>query len=171
MADNNYQPDQILGHGDEYDGIEEYDNRLPAWWVWLFYLTIAGGVWMLADWHLVSPKTLGDLYDVEMAAAAEMYEVLEPVEVVINDANVARGAEVWETNCVACHAADGTGGVGPDLTDAEWIHGGTIADINHTIFYGVPEKGMLAWGEVIGPEDVSAAAAYVVATFESNTDE
>ena len=52
-------------------------------------------------------------------------------------------------------------GIGPDLTDSEWIHGGKLEEIEHTITYGVPEKGMLAWEAVIGAQGVADVATYV----------
>jgi cytochrome c oxidase cbb3-type subunit 3 len=71
------------------------------------------------------------------------------------------GKAIFTQNCVACHGADLKGGVGPDLTDAVWIHGGTLANITNVITVGVPEKGMLTWGPILGAEKISQVAAYV----------
>jgi cytochrome c oxidase cbb3-type subunit 3 len=62
---------------------------------------------------------------------------------------------------VACHAADGTGNIGPNLTDATWIHGGTPDEINNTVFFGVEGRGMIGWGPVLGAQEVASLAAYV----------
>ncbi len=75
---------------------------------------------------------------------------------------VAAGEAIYTTNCVACHGADLQGGIGPNLIDTEWIHGGTPEAILHTITDGVPEKGMLTWGPILGPEKVNQVTAYVV---------
>jgi cytochrome c oxidase cbb3-type subunit 3 len=156
-----YQPDQLLDHADEADGIQEYDNRLPTWWLWLFYVTIAAGAWVFVDWHVINPKSQAALYDAEAAIAAEKYVPLVPVDVEFTPERIARGAAHYEQNCVACHAADGTGGIGPDLTNGEWLHGGTAAAINHTVFYGVDGKGMIGWASILGPEGVADVSAYV----------
>lgn len=72
------------------------------------------------------------------------------------------GAEVFKTNCVACHGAEGKGLVGPNLTDGEWIYGGTLADIEGVINNGAKNNPtMIAWAPVLGPEKVKAVASYV----------
>lgn len=161
MSKTDYKPDQLLGHADEADGIDEYDNKLPTWWVWLFYFTIAAAVFVFFDWHVISPKSLSGLYDDQVAIADELYEELLPVEVTLDQATVAAGQAIYDVNCVSCHAADGTGGVGANLIDEEWIHGSDIDSINNTIFYGVVEKGMPTWSNSLSPEECAAAAAYV----------
>ncbi len=118
-------------------------------------------MWVFVDWHMVTPKSLAVLYDDQVEDARETYGEMSPVEVVLADDRVAAGSALFAEHCVSCHMADATGGVGPNLTDSEWIHGGTPADINNTIFYGVTDKGMLAWGPILGAEDVASLAAYV----------
>ena len=154
-------PDRLLGHEDDADGIQEYDNQLPAWWLWLFYVTIAIGVWVFVDWHVLGDKSLAALHAAAVAEAQEKYAPLEPVDVAFTPEAIARGGELYATNCVACHAADGSGGIGPSLLDAEWIHGGTPEAINHTIFYGVDGKGMIGWASILTPEGVAQVSAYV----------
>ncbi|MCB9759291.1 MAG: c-type cytochrome [Alphaproteobacteria bacterium] len=73
----------------------------------------------------------------------------------------ADGAKIFQTNCVACHGADATGGVGPNLTDGEWLHGGTLADIKNTVTNGVPGTAMISWTPVVGEAGVAAVADYV----------
>jgi cytochrome c oxidase cbb3-type subunit 3 len=74
---------------------------------------------------------------------------------------VEAGKTVFQSNCVACHGADLHGGIGPNLTDATWIHGGRLDEIVHTVTNGVPEKGMPTWGPVLGPQKVAQVAAFV----------
>ncbi len=69
---------------------------------------------------------------------------------------------IFETNCVACHAADGGGIVGPNLTDDYWIHGGGIKNVFKTIKYGVVEKGMIAWQTQLNPNQIQDVASYVI---------
>lgn len=154
--------DQVLGHADEADGIEEYDNPLPAWWLGLFYVTILFAVVYTIDYHFVSDRSQEKLYLVEMAQAAERWPASGPVAAgPVTPEMVAAGKEVFATNCVACHGAELQGGIGPDLTDAEWIHGGTIDAITRVVTEGVAAKGMPGWGPVLGPDKVGKVAAYV----------
>ena len=162
MSSDNHQPDQILGHGHEADGIEEYDNKLPTWWLGLFYLTIVYGIWVVLDWHFISPRSLAADYDAEVAAAvAAMPPAVKPIPVIVDDAHIAAGKAVFATNCVSCHGEKAEGKIGPNLTDATWIHGGKLEEIENTVFNGVVAKGMLAWGPILGPEKVADVTAYV----------
>lgn len=160
-----YVPDQIRGHADECDGIEEYDNRLPAWWVGLFWFTIIWGVIVFVDWHIATPTTLAANYDAQMAAAPQPID-LDTIEVVMSPEAIAAGQGIWTTNCVSCHQADASGGIGPSLIDDEWIHGGTPEDIRNTIANGVLEKGMPSWLPIIGPDGLAQVSAYVVSLSE-----
>ena len=156
------EQDRILGHGDECDGIEEYDNALPAWWLGLFYFTIIWGVVYAIHYHFVGKRSQAAEYDAEMVAAAEQWPAPDVTqELVVTDDVLAEGKAVYDVNCVGCHGPDMKGGIGPDLTDAEWVHGGTMDEITATVTDGVPEKGMLAWGPILGPDKVRKVSAYV----------
>ncbi len=156
--------DVLLDH--EVDGIKEYDNPLPAWWLGIFYVTIAFAIVFIPYLYITGWTSIGQ-YEEEMAAAEAEYAVDEEEAAAAlaawepTDADREAGATIFAEKCVACHAADGTGGIGPDLTDAEWIHGGTLADISRTVFDGVPDKGMLTWGPVIGQDKVNQVSAYI----------
>jgi cytochrome c oxidase cbb3-type subunit 3 len=65
-------------------------------------------------------------------------------------------------NCAACHGQKGEGVVGPNLTDAYWIHGGGIKNVFKTIKYGVPAKGMIAWETQLSPSQIQKVASYVL---------
>ncbi|MEO0605821.1 MAG: c-type cytochrome, partial [Myxococcota bacterium] len=86
--------------------------------------------------------------------------------VVVDAESLAAGKEVFETTCASCHNSDMSGGIGPSLVDAEWVHGAAPEQVQATITNGVIAKGMPAWGPVIGPEKVAQVAAYIVDTFE-----
>lgn len=154
--------DQVLGHSAEADGIEEYDNPLPTWWLGLFYVCIGWGVVYAVDYHFVSHRSQAGEYNAENQAYLEQHP--QPAGVMVAQATpeaLAAGKEVFAANCVACHGAEAKGGIGPDLTDATWIHGGTVENITTTITNGVPEKGMITWGPILGPEKISKVGVYV----------
>jgi cytochrome c oxidase cbb3-type subunit 3 len=75
---------------------------------------------------------------------------------------VALGHEVFVGTCSACHREDGGGNIGPNLTDAYWIHGGRPTEVLHTVTTGVVDKGMPAWGDMLPAAKVRAAAVYVL---------
>lgn len=161
MADEN----QILGHADDNDGIEEYDNSLPDWWLAMFIGCIIWAAIYSVAYHGVQQNSQEKLYLAEMAAAEEMFgtEEVDPSGVEITPELIAAGKPVYEKNCVVCHGdtLEGGPGGGPSLVDAEWIHGGDFPAIVQTITDGVPEKGMLTWGPILGDEKIRQVSAYV----------
>ena len=161
--------DVILGHEDEADGIQEYDNPLPDWWIGLFWGTILFAVGYTVHYHFIADRSYPKALAQELAAAQERWP--DPTtgaaaggeeDLVITAEAAAAGATVYQQNCASCHAANLTGGIGPSLLDAEWLHGGSPEQIHQTIANGVIEKGMLAWGPILGAERVNQATAYVV---------
>ena len=160
MSDENR--DRELGHADEADGIEEYDNALPTWWLGLFVVCVIWGVIYAIDYHFTSKRSQAGEYEAEIAAAAETWKKKEPaVASGVDPAALEAGKAVYTTNCAGCHGAEAQGGVGPNLTDATWIHGGTLADIRKTITEGVPAKGMITWGPILGEEKIAQVSTYV----------
>lgn len=159
-----YVPDQILGHSDEADGIEEYDNRLPRWWVGLFLFTIAWSPAYAIHYHFVGGRSQAGDYDAEVAAADQKWPQPSAADVAnmeITGSVIDEGKAIYMANCVACHGPELKGGIGVNLTDTEWIHGGTREQITATITNGVLDKGMPTWGPVLGPEKVAKVAAFV----------
>ena len=164
----------LLDH--EYDGIHELDNKLPRWWVWLFYLTIIWSVIYMAYYHVFARgdlKSQGQMayeYEREMkignaikARAVEAFEQsmgsLEPSR---DPEVLARGEATFGMYCAPCHRADGGGLVGPNLTDDYWSHGDTFADNVRIIWDGVEQKGMLAWKKQgFKPSQVMEVASYI----------
>ncbi len=159
----------------EYDGIRELDNNLPPWWLWGFYFTIVFGVVYLINFHI---SGTGDLqiaeYEQEMEAAElAKKEFLATQENAIDENNLelltdasalAAGESTFKLYCAPCHGESGgsnPGGVGPNLTDDYWIHGGGIADVFKTIKYGVPEKGMVSWQAQLSPNKMLQVASYI----------
>jgi cytochrome c oxidase cbb3-type subunit 3 len=99
----------------------------------------------------------------ELAAAEAKWPAsAQPAEFVATPELASAGEAVYQTNCVACHGASLEGGIGPNLVDETWIHGGDPAQVLATITDGVAAKGMPAWGSILGPEKVRQAAAYIL---------
>ncbi|MDP6417988.1 MAG: cbb3-type cytochrome c oxidase N-terminal domain-containing protein [Candidatus Krumholzibacteria bacterium] len=162
--------DVILDH--DYDGIQEYDNRLPNWWLAILYGTV---VFSLAYWLFMHTFGIGNLqvekYEHEMKAATEMLLAQSAGEEVTDESlrlmaelpeTVSLGAELYSQYCAVCHSTKGEGLVGPNLTDKYWIHGGKPTDIHRVISEGVLSKGMAAWGSQLGPTRVEALSAFLL---------
>jgi cytochrome c oxidase cbb3-type subunit 3 len=155
------ETDRILGHSTDNDGIEEYDNALPDWWQGMFLFTIVWAIGYAVDYHLVSQRSQTASYEAEMAAAQQRWPEPARGSLAFDEGTVAAGGELFAQTCVACHGADLSGGIGPSLVDAIWIHGSEPEQIRATIERGVPEKGMPAWGPMLGPDKVAKLAAFV----------
>jgi cytochrome c oxidase cbb3-type subunit 3 len=163
MSQDNTQ-DVVLGHSDEADGIDEYDNRLPRWWLGILYFTVIWGVGYAVHYHFTGGRSQVGDYETEVAAANERWPAPsadEAMALANTPESIEQGKAVYAQNCIGCHGAELKGGIGPNLTDAEWIHGGSLSAISATIEKGVPEKGMLSWGPILGPQKVAQVAAYV----------
>ncbi|WP_285649624.1 cbb3-type cytochrome c oxidase N-terminal domain-containing protein [Allomuricauda sp. NBRC 101325] len=161
----------ILDHN--YDGIRELDNVLPPWWVYLFYVTIVFGVIYLIRFHVINEYDQASEYEQEVAAAKieiEEYKRtakdlvdVNTVELLTEASDLSAGETIFQTNCVACHMADGGGGIGPNLTDDHWILGGGIKNVFNTISEGGRAgKGMIAWKQSLKPAEIAQVASYVI---------
>jgi cytochrome c oxidase cbb3-type subunit 3 len=158
----------LLDH--EADGIRELDNKLPRWWVWLFYLTIAFAPAYLVYYHVWD---IGDLSEVAYAKEMKVgnavkLESMRRFEAKMAELNpsedlavVNQGQQIFANLCAPCHRANGGGLVGPNLTDDYWIHGNAFADNVKVIWDGVPEKGMLTWKGILKPDEIQAVASFV----------
>lgn len=172
------EKDLLMHH--EYDGIRELDNVLPPWWVWLFYLTIVWGVVYIVNVHVIKVWPDQDTeYELEMAQAAadvEAYLALQAASVdentvvaLTDEGALAAGRATFVEFCKACHGDQGEGNaVGPNLTDAYWLHGGSINDVFRTIKYGVAEKGMQSWKTELSPQDMQKVASYIMSIVGSD---
>lgn len=163
--------DELLDHN--YDGIQEYDNDLPKWWIWLFIITlIYGGAYVFYR-HVSPGQDQIELLAMEMKEHQELREEVEsskPADTVseesllaltTNTEALAKGGEIFAAKCSVCHKAQGQGLVGPNLTDDYWLHGGKITEIHSTVVNGVVEKGMQAWKGFLSDEEINEVVAYV----------
>ena len=162
-----------------YDGIRELDNKLPPWWVYSFYLTIIFAVVYMARFHVFGDYTQKEEFLAEVAQAEVDIEKwkeankdfvnVDNVTMLEDESRLANGEQVYLQNCVACHKADGGGGIGPNLTDEHWILGGGIKNVFNTISEGGRSgKGMVAWKNSLSPSEMQEVASYVM-TFEGTT--
>ncbi|MBK7764513.1 MAG: c-type cytochrome [Bacteroidetes bacterium] len=167
------EADLLTDH--DYDGIQELDNGMPPMLKYIFVASIAAAVIYWGYYEMGSGPTQLEEYQNELVKAdADKMAYLKlagnlvdenTVKLVDDAVILADGQKIYATNCVACHGDKGQGGVGPNLTDANWIHGGSINDIFKTIKYGVPDKGMRAWQSEIKPADMQAISSYIIKEF------
>jgi cytochrome c oxidase cbb3-type subunit 3 len=165
------EQDIVLEH--PHDGIYELDNSLPPWWVALFYITIAFSVVYVGYYHVFAiGAPQAEQYKMEMEEAdkavkaylAQQTDLVDETNVTALDAadQLAIGGAIFKEKCAVCHGQLGEGGVGPNMTDEYWIHGGGIQDIFKTIKYGVPAKGMISWKEQLKPAEMQRVASYIL---------
>mgnify|MGYP003467238379 FL=1 len=170
--------DQLLLEHD-YDGIKELDNNLPPWWVYLFYASIIFGVVYMVRYEVLGADNQEMELQKEIAQAkidvAEYMKTApdmmdeKTVTLLTDPADLAVGKELYTTNCAACHRADGGGQIGPNLTDEEWILGGGVKNIFHTLVNGGRDgKGMIAWKGTLKPKEMQKVASYIVSLKGSN---
>ncbi|WP_103864161.1 cbb3-type cytochrome c oxidase N-terminal domain-containing protein [Aquimarina sp. I32.4] len=161
----------VLDH--DYDGIKELDNNLPPWWVYSFYATIIFGVIYLVRFHVLNDYTQVEEYETEVAEAKiaiEKYKKtakdlvdINTVTLLTDAADIKAGKAVFTANCVACHKADGGGGIGPNLTDEFWILGGGIKNVFKTVSEGGRDgKGMVAWKQTLKPLEMAQVSSYII---------
>ena len=165
---------ETTGHSWDED-LVEYNNPLPRWWIWLFYITI-----LFSLGYLVLYPGLGSYagsyqwtqnkqYDEEVAQANaltgpmfEKFAKTDLKQLAANPEALAIGQKLFLNNCAQCHSSDARGGKGyPNLTDADWIYGGTPEIIEETIANG-RKAVMPPWGALLGDEGVKDMAHYVL---------
>lgn len=172
---NSFKPadqEASIDMGHSYDGIRELDNRLPPWWIYGFYLTIFVSVVYLWRYHIAETAPLSKQeFEISMKHAEEekaaylaksVNKVDENTVQLIKDPSaLSVGKKAFEQMCSPCHGKEGQGSVGPNLTDAYWVNGGSMKDIFKTIKYGRPEKGMKSWNDDYSPIQMAQLASYI----------
>ncbi|THD83477.1 cytochrome-c oxidase, cbb3-type subunit III [Aliigemmobacter aestuarii] len=159
------KPGEVETTGHTWDGIEEYNNPLPRWWLWTFYVTIIwsiGYMILYPAWPLVSRATQGiwgqsPAGDTRLAVAEEIKRFDDanaeikakliaadltaiPGDQELNQYATAAGAAVFRTHCSQCHGSGAAGvqaGGYPNLLDDDWLWGGTMEDIHYTVTHGI----------------------------------
>jgi len=173
---SDYRTDTVMEH--EYDGIQEFDNRLPNWWLWIMWGSIVFGLFYWLVFHTLEIRDLPYAeFDTEMRIADEAMAERMKDNPVTNEslmllaempAKVAEGRELFVKFCVACHLNDGQGLVGPNLTDDAWIHGCEPLNQYKIVSDGVAAKGMPSWMNQLGPGGVQSVVSYVTTLRNTN---
>ncbi len=178
-----HKPEADVDTGHDYDGIREFDNPLPRWWLITFYGAIVFGFGYWLHFHVLTSGRLpraeldAELQRIETEEAARLAQleaegkgVTEKLllSLVSDPQAVERGEAVFKQNCLSCHGDKGQGVVGPNLTDAYWIHGEKPMDIYKTVGAGVLDKGMPAWKPLLGINKVRDATVYVLTQRNKN---
>ncbi len=168
------EADIDLGH--EYDGIRELNNRLPPWWIYGFYLTIAFAAIYLWRYHVSHTAPLSkEEYEIAVQRADENVKeylkqkgetVDENSITMLGDADIAEGKKIFQVACIACHSEGGGGNVGPNLTDDYWLHGGDIKSVFKTIKYGI--NAMPTWQNSYSNKQIGQLASYVKSLHGTN---
>jgi cytochrome c oxidase cbb3-type subunit 3 len=159
-----------------YDGIREFDKRLPNWWLFTLYITIVFwvGYWGYYEW-LPLGQTGQQRVNQEMAKI-DALKLTALAAAKIDDAGlwkmsrnpviVEAGHATFTSICISCHKASlrgiDEGGIGANLRRQVWIHGGHPTDIYHTVTNGVPLKGMPTWGPILGQRKIAEVVSYVL---------
>ncbi len=156
-----------------HDGIYELDNRLPPWWVSMFYITIVFAFGYMIYYHYLYPEKnqLAEYKESVKKADVLKAEIAERQANLVNEISVVAltdaasldvGKGIFIGKCAACHGQKGEGGIGPNMTDDYWLHGGNIKKIFTTIKHGVPDKGMIAWEAQMSPSEIQSVASYIL---------
>ncbi len=174
-------PDQDPLRPHEYDGIQEFDRRLPNWWLYTLYGSIIFAVayWFVHQIAHVMPSdqqnvatALADISAKKLASSIDVTNDELFWEMSKNPVFVDAGRQTYNSLCTPCHLASLKGkgenptAVGPNLVDQAWIHGGTPKEIFRTVSTGVLAKGMLAWEPVLGQKKTVEVVAYVLSHHE-----
>ena len=171
MSSTEPEQDRVIH---EVDGIQEYDNKLPNWWLYTLYgaIAFAAVYWFVFETagYAESPD---EAYKSLLASNATKITVGEATPEALttltkDPSAMALGKQVFTSTCAPCHRNDGGGNVGPNLTDDFWLHGNAPENVFKTIATGVPDKGMPAWEKQLGSLKTQAVTAYVLSLRGTN---
>lgn len=160
----------LLDHN--YDSIQELNHPLPSWWSSIWGVTIVFSLGYFVYYQFLDGPSLWKEYQSEYKVVLEKQNEFKKRESafsqeyyakVIQDNGVQKGKEVYDLNCLPCHAENGVGDVGPNLTDDHWIIAkGTPETIYGVVFNGSEANGMPIWSELISKDEIYQAVAYVM---------
>lgn len=164
-------PEGVILRDHVVDGIREYDQKLPMWWLIILFGVI---IFSIIYWVAIDDRSFEGATDraleakleaVNAARLANSIDVTNDAlfyEMAGNASFVQAGQATFEANCVACHGANLQGGIGFNLVDDEWVHGSRPSEIYLSVSNGFPEKGMQPWETLLGQKRVAEVVAYVL---------
>lgn len=171
----------LLDHS--YDNIQELNHPLPSWWNTIWAISIVYAVGYFVYYQYMDGPSLKEEFHVEYKTVLAQQDVFKKKESafdeayyakIVSDDGVKKGKEVYEMNCLPCHAEGGIGDVGPNLTDDHWlIAKGTPSTIYGVVFHGSEANGMPVWSEMISKDEIYQSVAYVMTfnnTFKKGKD-
>lgn len=166
MSTDNHEKKDGIVH--VYDDIQEEDNHLPNWWLAILYgsIVFGFGYWIVYHTTKTLPTPVDD-YVADVTALKKARAAANPtsedalVALTKEPAAIEEGQKVFTSTCAACHGQNGEGLVGPNLTDKFWIHGAALGDVFKAVDQGFVDKGMPAWGPVLGAEKTRKVVAFV----------
>lgn len=154
----------------DYDGIKEFDNDLPPWWIYGFYITIITAFIYMGHYHIFGTGKLQKAeYDAEIANAEILYADVDLVyEEALTDETLLAGAkQIFLENCATCHGDEAAGSrgedftAGPNLTDEYWLYGGNINDVYKTIKHGQGNGKMPEWKNKFNNQQIYEIASFI----------
>ena len=175
--------DELLDH--EADGIREFDNALPRWWLYGFYFTIVIAIVYMLNYHVLATPLVGQRgmaaeYNADVAAASaagaakgRSADAAVKLTALTDPASLAAGKAIFEgpdNVCYSCHRPDLGGMIGPNLTDDKWLHNCGVDAVVKSIKTGYPVKGMMPFGtgKALTDQQVLQVASYVMSKHGSN---
>ena len=164
----------LLDHN--YDGIQELNHPLPSWWSTIWGISIVFAFGYFVYYQFLEGPTLTEEFHIEYKTVLAKQDAFKKMNAmfslnhyqkILSDGGVKKGAEVYELNCLPCHAENGKGDVGPNLTDDHWIIAhGTPETVYDVVFHGSEANGMPIWSEMLSKDEIYQAVAYVM-TFKN----
>jgi cytochrome c oxidase cbb3-type subunit 3 len=153
------------------DGIQEYDQSLPFWWLCILFGAITFSIvyWLVIDDRSfdggVDHQLEAKLQAIAAKRLASSIDVTNDAlfwEMAGTPAFVSAGEETFMSNCIACHGKDLQGGIGFNLVDEEWVHGSKPSEIYVTVSQGVLDKGMQAWESQLGQKRIAEVVSFLL---------
>jgi len=159
-----------------FDGIQEFDQRLPNWWLytlfgavgfavmaWLFFVADNG-----AEADTVRLNRELDALDAKRFAAIKDLDDKTLWGMSHNQTLVAQGEKVFQSICYTCHGVNLQGGIGFRLNDNLWVHGTKPMEIFGVVSKGVPGTGMQSWSSQLGPAKITQVVAFLLSKQDPN---
>ena len=176
MSASNMQHEPSLGHS--YDGIQEYDNPLPGWWKWIFWVSIVFAPLYFMYFHCGAPgRSVDDMYQASATENSQKQygrigelagDQPTMIKYLTEPEWVGVGRSIFKANCVSCHGADGGGNVGPNLCDENFKHIKALPDIVKVINEGVAGGAMPAWAKRFSHKNDAILVSVYVASLRGS---